>query len=168
MDIYELLNKRISVRKYSDTYVEKNIVEKIMRGVIISPSACNLQPWRFIVISNDVLKKKLLPNWSWATEAPYMVVACGIHEKAWKRPFDGKDHTDIDIAIAMENLILLATEEGLGTCWICCFDEKIVSEALNLPEGMEPIALTPLGYPEENDDWVRNRKDFTEIVEWRD
>ena len=166
MNIYELLNKRISVRKYLPDDVDAAIVERILEGVRMSPSACNLQPWHFIVVRDKELKEQVADNWKWAAEAPYIIVACGRRDKAWVRACDNKNHVDVDIAIAMQNLVLLATEEGLGTCWICAYDVEQVRKALNLEGDLEPIVMTPLGFPQT---WEKERirKDIKDIVEWR-
>lgn len=68
-------------------------------------------------------------------------------DKAWKRG-DGKTYVDVDVTIAMDHLILAATAEGLGTCWIAAFKPKVIKEVLNIPNNIEPLVLTPLGYPE--------------------
>lgn len=167
MSIYDLLKKRISVRKYLPGGVEIEVIRRIMEGVNISPSARNLQPWHFIVITDQKLKDDLFPDRKWAAEAPYVVVACGDESQAWVRPTDGKNHVDIDIAIAMENLVLLATEEGLGSCWICYFDPDAVTRVLDLPKNLKPIAMTPLGIPAINEDKPHVRKELSDIVEWR-
>jgi len=166
MNIYELLNKRISARQYLPDGVQRAVIERILEGVRISPSACNKQPWHFIVVQDKMLKEQVAGGWKWAAEAPYIVVACGRREEAWVRACDEKNHVDVDIAIAMQNLVLLATEEGLGTCWICAYDVEQVKEALKLPVDLEPIAMTPLGVPKT---WEKERirKDIKDIVEWR-
>ena len=91
-------------------------------------------------------------------------MACGNHQISWKRN-DGKDHCDIDVAIAVEHIMLAATELGLGTCWVCNFDAKMCAEILNLPKEWEPIAIIPIGY---SDTAVveKKRKPIDEIVEY--
>jgi len=72
----------------------------------------------------------------------------------------------VDVAISMEHIVLAATEEGLGTCWICAFDPASVRKTLGLPAEMEPVAMTPLGYPA-TDPLPRKRKSLDEIVTWK-
>ena len=75
-------------------------------------------------------------------------MACTNHEESWHRRADNKDPADIDIAIAVEHLCLAATEQGLGTCWVCNFDASQCSTVLGLPEYIEPAVLIPVGYAE--------------------
>lgn len=73
-------------------------------------------------------------------------MACANHAEAWHRQNDGKDHADIDTAIAIDHLTLAAAEQGLGTCWVCNFDARQCAEILGLSAEFEPVALIPLGY----------------------
>ncbi len=97
-----------------------------------------------------------------------LIVACGDHRLAWKRR-DGKDHCDIDVAIAVDHMTLAAAEIGLGTCWICSFDVPRCAKLLNLPANLEPIALLPIGYPAETkspDRHTTERKPLEQITTW--
>ena len=82
----------------------------------------------------------------WFADAPACVVACADHTRSWHRPNDGKDHADIDVAIAVDHLTLAAAEVGLGTCWVCNFDAKRCAAILHLPADVEPVVLVPMGY----------------------
>ena len=95
------------------------------------------------------------------------IVACEDHSQSWKRGSDGKDHADIDVAIAVEHICLAAAEQGLGTCWVCNFDVARCKEVLNLPENIEPAVIIPLGYPEREEQFAeseKKRKGAEEIV----
>ena len=74
-----------------------------------------------------------------------IICGCAIPNKAWVRS-DGKNYSDVDVAIAMDHLVLAATDVGLGSCWIAAFDPASAREVLGLPDSVEPIAFTPLGY----------------------
>jgi len=150
MDFYEVLRTRRSIRKYKRAPVEEEKLERILEAVRIAPSAANFQPWHFIVVKDESVKHALKEAYGreWFTAAPVIVCACGEPAKAWVRR-DGKSYVDVDVSIAFEHLILAAAAEGLGTCWIGAFDPAAVRKALGLPEGIEPIAMTPLGYPDE-------------------
>lgn len=165
MTIYELINARYSVRKYDDKPVPGAVIERILEAARLAPSAANYQPWHFFVVTNEATRKALFPNerQAWISGAPVVLVACSYPGAGWKRSYDGKNHADIDIAIAMEHVMLAATAEGLGTCWICAFDPAVARQVLNLPPDMEPVAITPLGY---SLDTLRpkNRKALGEIV----
>jgi nitroreductase len=104
----------------------------------------------------------------WFREAPCIIIICGDHSQSWKRK-DGKDHSDIDIAIAVDHMTLQATELGLGTCWICAFDSELCSKLLKLPSNLEPTVILPVGYPLDSADPDRHgsaRKPLEEIVSY--
>jgi len=148
MDIYEIMKKRRSVRSYKSVPVEEEKLRRILDAALWAPSAANRQPIYFVVIQNEKIKQQLKKayNEEWFYTAPVIICACSIPEKAWKRS-DGKNYADIDATIAMDHLILAATAEGLATCWIAAFKTPLVKSILNLPPGIEPVALTPVGYP---------------------
>jgi nitroreductase len=101
---------------------------------------------------------------AWFTQAPVIICACAIPAQGWVR-VDGKVYTDVDVAIAMDHLILAATDLGLGTCWIADFDPDAAREILRLPEGVEPIAFTPLGYPEGQQP-AKKRRPLSDLVRY--
>lgn len=150
MEFYEVLKKRRSIRKYKTLPVEQDKLDRILGAARIAPSAKNLQPWHFIVIKDEGIKLRLKEAYGqdWFVNAPVIVCVCGEPAKAWIRR-DGKSYLDVDIAITFEHLILAAAAEELGTCWIGAFDPAAVKRVLGLPGGIEPIAMTPLGYPDE-------------------
>lgn len=168
MSINDLVKKRYSLRKYKDQVVEKETIKEILEVTRQAPSAVNFQPWHFIVVTDEELKAEIAETYNreWLKKAPVIIVACGDHNESWKRE-DGKDHCDIDVAIAVDHLTLAAAELGLGTCWVCNFDVKTCKEVLELPEHIEPMALIPLGYPINSDVREKKRKPFDEIVTWR-
>ena len=153
MEFLELVKKRHSVRKYLAKEVEKEVIDYILECARLAPSAGNNQPWFFYIAKSEeaieIVKKSYSRNWVIDGSAPVYIIACGDKSQSWKRSYDKKDHVNIDIAIAFEHICLAAADKGLGTCWICHFDPSVVKEKLNLPENMIPIAITPLGYPDE-------------------
>lgn len=168
MNFKELVKTRYSVRKYKDRVVEKEIIEGVLDIMRNAPSAVNYQPWQFIVLTSPEIRGKIAETYpvSWIKDAPVIIVACGDHSKSWVRE-DGKDHCDIDVAIAVDHLSLAAAEVGLGTCWVCAFDKVKCSEILELPDHLEPVVIIPMGYP--LDEAIRNkkRKSLDEVVSWR-
>lgn len=164
-----LSEKRYSVRDYADTPVSKQQIEKLLDTVRLAPSAVNRQPWTFIVATEQKIKEQLHGCYSreWFQSAPVYIVICGDHSTSWKRPSDGKDHCDIDIAICTEHLCLAATEMGLGTCWVCNFDARKCADILSLPDHIEPIVIVPIGYAKECFHTPeKNRKPLTELIRW--
>jgi nitroreductase len=148
MDFLELAKKRYSVRAYKSDPVEDDKLQKILEAARLAPTACNAQPFQFIVVHTKGREVELrrIYSASWFVQAPIVICACGIPGDSWCRQ-DGKNYCDIDVTIAMDHLILAATELGLGTCWIGAFNPDAAREVLGLPSDVEPIAFTPLGYP---------------------
>ena len=148
MELTKGIFERRSIRKYKNTPVPRESLEKIMEAVNMAPTACNRQPFKFFLISNSALRAEIGKSYykSYLAEAPYVVVVAGDENGAWHRP-DGESIASVDCAIALDHFILAATAEGLASCWICAFDRAIVDKALALPEkGLRPIAMTPLGF----------------------
>jgi len=166
----DLARKRFSVRSYEKRHVEREKLLQVIEAARISPSACNFQPRHFIIFNDEEAKKNLCTVYSgkWLQEAPAIIVVCGDHSKSWKRA-DGKDHCDIDTAIAIDHMTLAAADLGLGTCWICAFDAKKCHKLLDLPPELEVIALLPIGYPAVTADINRfdeRRRSIDEILDW--
>jgi len=168
MDFKTLISNRYSVRSYLPKEVEEEKLIKILEAGQIAPSAVNFQPWHFIVVRESENREKFseIYHRDWFKEAPVYIIVCGDHEQAWKRKEDGKDHTDVDAAIAIDHMTLQAVELGLGTCWICNFYVEKCKEFFNLPDHIEPIAILSLGYPNDDKIPVKKRKALEEIVHW--
>jgi nitroreductase len=167
MNLLELAKKRYSVRSYLDKEVEKEKLLQVLEAGRLAPSAVNFQPVHFIVITEEQEKQKLYEVYQrgWIKEAPVIIVACGDHRTSWKRK-DGKDHCDIDVAIAVDHMSLAAVDLGLGTCWVCAFDAKLCHELLGLPDYLEASVLIPLGYPKGDRITEATRKNIEELVSW--
>jgi nitroreductase len=170
MELYTAIKDRRSIRRYKSLPVEEEKLERILESARIAPSAGNRQPWHFIIIKDNDVKKQLKEagfyisqrETEWLYNAPVIIGIFGEASKSWVRK-DGKDYRDVDTSIAFEHLVLAATAEGLGTCWIGAFDPDAAKSILGIPDGIEPIAFTPLGYPDEFPS-ARPRKDFIEII----
>jgi len=170
MDFLDLAKKRYSCRGYDTKPVEDDKLNLILEAGRVAPSAVNHQPWHFIVIRDKENLKIIHPVYhrDWYKKAPCLIIICGDHNQSWIRK-DGKDHCDIDIAIAVDHITLQATELGLGTCWVCNFDKDLCIELLNLPQNLEPIVIIPLGYPLDSKNPNRHkeeRKPIGEIVSY--
>lgn len=167
MQFNQLIRNRFSVRKYKKTEVEKDKLIQILDAGRLAPSAVNFQPWHFIVVKEpaNIEKVHSVYRREWFKSAPVIIIVCSDRLQSWKRGNDGKDSSDIDVAIAVDHMTLQATELGLGTCWVCNFDAKTCSELFRLPQHVEPVVLLPLGYPDEPVK-EKNRKPLEEIVHW--
>ena len=148
MSFLELASKRYSGRAYKDDPVEEEKLQQVLEAARLAPTACNLQPFQFIVIHTKGKEAELkrIYSASWFVEAPIVICACGIPSQSWVRQ-DGKNYCEVDVTIAMDHLILAATDLELSTCWIGAFNPDAAREMLGLPDNVEPIAFTPLGYP---------------------
>ena len=166
MDFHELAKSRRSIRKYRAQPVEAEKLLRVLEAARAAPSAGNRQPWHFVVIRDQATRKLLKQTYDrdWFYGAPVIICACGGPSISPART-DARDFRDIDVAIAMDHLVLAAAAEGLGTCWIGAFDPEPLRRIIGIPDGIEPIVLTPLGYPDESP-LGRERRKIDEIVHW--
>jgi len=165
-----LMGERYSCRDYDSRRIPgRDLLGAVLDAARIAPSACNRQPWIFLVAEGDEAREVMSRAYSreWIKTAPAFIIAIGDHDIAWHRPYDGKDHTDVDLSIAIEHICLAATALGLGTCWVCNFDPTVITEAYGLPSNLEPVAIIPIGYPAEGSAIpAKNRKTHDEIIRW--
>jgi nitroreductase len=168
MKFSELIMKRSSVRKFRNQPVEKRKLEKVLEAARMAPSAVNYQPWHFVVVQDPQNLEKIRKTYprDWFKTAPVVIMACADHSQSWKRGVDGKDFADIDVAIAIDHLMLQAAEMELGTCWVCNFDTQRCAESFKFPGYVTPVALIPIGYPEDDNIPEKKRKPLEEIVHW--
>ncbi len=158
--VMDIIKKRRSVRSYLDKPVENEKIEKVIEAARLAPSACNSQCWRFIVVRDKEVLRQLVEKGlekipvknKWARTAPVIIVACAelnflTHRLGAK--ISAIDYYLLDMGCAIEHLILMATELGLGTCWIGWFKEKSIRKLLKIPKKTKIVALITLGYPEE-------------------
>ncbi len=166
MDFLELAKQRYSVRAYKSDPVEDEKLQKVLEAARLAPTACNLQPFQFIVIHTKGREAELrrIYSDSWFVQAPIVICACGMPSQSWIRS-DGKNYWEVDVTIAMDHLILAAADLGLGTCWIGAFNPDAAREVLRLPNDVEPIAFTPLGYPDDQPGY-KGRKTINELVKY--
>lgn len=168
-EFYDLVCRRYSCRGYDAL---RPVTDEQVRAVVetaqLAPSACNRQPWTFVAVrSLDARTAMLAKSRPAFIEAPVLLVAIGLHDQAWHRPSDNKDHTDVDVSIAVEHICLAASSMGLATCWVCSFDVDAVRNVLDLPDNAEPVALIPLGYPSALSQVpAKTRKPLDEILKW--
>lgn len=171
VDVFEAIQRRRSARAYASTPVPSEKLMKILEAGRLAPSASNIQPWHFVVVTESEKRKKLAETGAFAkflAESPVVIVGCG-DEKASPKWYT------VDVAIALQNMVLTATSEGLGTCWVGSFNEVKVKEMLKIPENFRVVALLALGYPREKLDltgkvlhFVRQRKSLKKIVSIED
>jgi len=162
----DLIEKRKSIRSYKPQDVEEEKLNYILQAFRKAPSAKNLQPWKLIIVKD---KKKISDlsiacnNQTFLSEAPILIVACAKEDEAYGVMGGYMNSYPVDIALALEHLILAATEKGLGTCWIGAFKEKLVKDLLDVPDNVRVVAITPVGYPA-TEGRTRGRKPISKIV----
>lgn len=169
MEIYQVFQERRSVRKYKPDPVPAEKLGRIFEAARIAPSWSNQQCWRFMVIADPETKKALagsLPHRNPAKRAvgetaPLVLVLCADPEGSGIQ--DGKDYYLLDAGLTLQQLMLAAHAEGLGTCWVAWFDEEKARAACAVPAHYRIVAMTPLGVPKSQPS-ARPRKKMDEIV----
>jgi nitroreductase len=164
MDFRELARARYSCRGYRDDPVEEEKLATVLEAARMAPTASNRQAFRLYVIPTAGRQEELRAIYGrdWFARAPLVIGIAGHPAKSWVRK-DGRNYVDVDCAIVMDHLILQAADLGLGTCWIAAFDPPAARRLLDLPPDWEPIAFTPLGYPDDAGR-PKSRKPLDELV----
>jgi len=177
METLEAIKKRHSIREYNlNKKVEQEKLNKILEAAISAPSGMNRQPWHFLVVQTEknrkkVLEANLLVN-KWMNTAPVIIIAL-----ADSKAFYGRESEKtylFDVGLAVENLLIAATDLGLGTCVTIGFDEKKLREGLKISDRYIPIVVIALGYEAENKiieplikgitHSINKKKNFEEVV----
>jgi len=174
MSFLSLVNKRYSLRTYSEKPVPRHMIDNCLEAARLAPSACNSQPWRFIVVEDTELKKKLgdaafgsISRFNhFAFKAPVLVLIVSERTK-FSAKFGSivkkKNFSLIDIGIAAEHFCLQAAEQGLGTCMIGWFHEKNIKKLLSIPRFRRVELMISLGYPTDENVPAKNRKTINEM-----
>ncbi len=160
-NFFELVSNRQSVRKYSGKKVEKEKIQQCIEAARLAPSACNSQPWTFIVVDEPVLSKKvakatyspIIAFNKFAKHSTVMIAIVIERPKSIAQIGDAikdREFPLIDIGIAAEHFCLQATDLGLGTCMIGWFNEKKIKSLLNIPANKRIGLCISVGYPAEN------------------
>lgn len=169
MELNEAIKKRRSIRAYKTQDVPGEVVEKLVEAASFAPSAGNIQPWKFVVTRKVEVKKKLAQaaRQAFIEEAPVVIVICADETRAeMGYGFRGKTLYCIqDTAAATQNIVLTAFSLGLGTCWIGAFDEGQARNAVNAPQNMRPVAIIPVGYPNESPAHIK-RRPISQIIHY--
>ena len=168
MDVENVIKKRRSVRSFKPDPISEEDLRKLLDAARWAPSAGNCQPLEMVVVEKEETKKRLATaalDQSFIAEAPVILVFCANLPRTERRY--GKRGTDLysiqDTAASVQNVNLIAHELGYATCWIGAFDEGEVSEVVNTPEEVRPLALVPIGKPDE-DPVAPKRRELEDIV----
>ena len=166
MNVFTAISTRRSIRQYHPTPISDAQLSRILEAGRLAPSAANRQPWHFLVVTDAAVRQHMgrhVYQRDWFAEAPVILVVCVDPRDAWVRD-DGEAFGAIDATIALQTMILQATEEGLGTCWIGAFNEPAARRILHVPEPIRIIAMTPIGYAKEEKPPVSDRKDLSTLL----
>ncbi len=148
MDVFDAITHRHSTRGYTDQPVSDDDLARVLEAGRSAPTAANKQPFRILVVHTRGREEELARVYGrrWFTQPPLVLGVVAVPSEAWRR-MDGKSYADVDATIVMDHVVLAATAVGLGTCWIAAFDPQAAREVLGLPDDVDLVALTPLGYP---------------------
>ncbi len=162
----EAIKTRRSIRRYKETPVPENLLKEVLNAARLAPSADNAQPWKIIVVRDEQAKQRVTQacnSQRFMVQAPVILVVVGIPDEAFQMVGGYMSSHVIDASIALDHLTLAAHSLGLGTCWIAWFKEEKVKDVLGIPEDVRVVALTPLGYPDEDPERPP-RKNLEELV----
>lgn len=167
-DVIAAILERRCIRSFKDDPVPRATVGRLIDAARWAPTAGNLQPWQFYVVYDDKKKREIAQaayNQRFVGYAPVVIIVCTQPEiSAAKYGERGTNLYAIqDSAAAAQNIMLAACGYGLGTCWVGAFNENMLIEALNLPPGVLPVVIIPVGYPDEENK-APARRPVEEIV----
>lgn len=186
MEFKELVSKRYSCRKYKDKPVEREKIDRCLESARRAPSACNSQPWEFVVLDEDK-KRDQVANAAasgaytfskFIKEAPVLILVLADKGSFMSKAGSFVRNTQfylMDIGIVCQNLVLQATEEDLGTCYVGWINTKKIKKTLGIPKKTEIPLLISMGYPQKSykdKDPIRrragaeNRKPMDKIVSY--
>ncbi len=157
MDFSQLVKVRQSDRRYTPQAVEADKIDLCIEAARLAPSACNSQPWRFIVVDDAALRAEIADSAAsmgmngFVRQAP-VIVAVVLEKMSLTAAIGSvirdKEFSLLDIGIAVSHFTLQAADLGLGTCIVGWFNERRVRKALGIPRGKRIPLLITLGYPE--------------------
>ena len=165
MNFLELAKERYSVRKFKNNEVELDKLEKILRAAQLSPTACNFQPQRLLILNTTESLNKLKECTPYHFDAPLVILVCYDKTVSWKRKYDGHDSGEVDASIVTTQMMLEIAELGLGSTWVGSFNPEMVKTLYNLPENFIPVSILPIGYPDTEPNSPHNmRLELNKIV----
>jgi nitroreductase len=155
MDFLELAERRVSVRGYRETPVEEEKLAYVLEAARMAPTGGNRQSFQLVVMHTQGRQEEMqrIYGKEWFAQAPIVICACGAADYS------------MNIGIVIDHLIMAATEQGLGTCWIGAFDRAAVREIVGLPDDVEPLILATLGYADD-EGRPKQRKPLEELVRY--
>jgi nitroreductase len=174
----EQIKMRRSIRKYTDRPVEDEMLVKVLEAGILAPSGSNTQPWHYIVVKSEEMRRKLAEvshNQKWMISAPINIVCVADLRSRIKGDIDlfideNSSQEELkmiirDTSISIEHIVLEASELGLGTCWVAWFTQEEIRPILKIPSDKYVVAVLTIGYADEVPE-ARPRKKIQEILHY--
>jgi nitroreductase len=168
MEFFEVIKNRRSIRSFKKQALPQDVINQLIDAARLAPSAGNAQSWAFVLATEQKTKQALAAaafNQTWLEGAAAVFVVCADMNRA-EASYNERGRTLYclqDTSAAVENILLAATALGLGACWMGAFYEDEVAKVVNAPVGMRPVALIPVGYPDESPR-ARSRRPAGEVV----
>lgn len=164
MSVESVIRDRYSVRKFKKSPIEPEKLEKLLDVARLAPTAANRQPNKVYVVQTPEALEKLARA-AKIFDCPLALIFCTDEAAVWTRG-DGAATTDIDASILTDETMLLATELGLGTCWICAFQPEIIRAEFGMPAGLKPVNILAIGYSDQPApaDRLEKRKPLGELL----
>lgn len=147
MSFMELAEKRYSVRKFDERPIPEEVLQTILRAGQLAPTACNLQPQRVLVLQSQESLQKLAQCTRCTFGCKAALVVCYDQSISWKRRFDGQDSGWVDASIVIDQMMMAAAEQGVGSTWVMYFDPAALREQFAIPEQLVPVSMLVMGYP---------------------
>jgi len=170
MDVFQAVKERRSIRSFLRKDIPEDVLPRLIDALRWAPTAGNLQSRKFFFIRDERTKKQIAVaalNQDFLSTAPVVVVGCADSSIGIRYGRRGIELYSIqDVAVSVMAMMLVAFENGLGTCWVGAFQEAEVSKILDLPENLRPVAIIPVGYPEKIPK-PPSRLSVKELVEFR-
>ena len=180
MEFSEVIKVRHSCRSYLSDEIPVEVLDDIIKAGLRAPSAQNRQPWRYIIVQDKAMIKKIAfhsivgaTNF-FLKNAPVVIVACGDTESSLR--FNGKDYYLVDVAVSFQQMMLTGWNHGIGSCWLAAFNEKALKKLLDIPDNLMVVGLSPFGYPKDKNFYSKmisffakskNRKPKDEVVVYK-
>lgn len=168
MEYSELIKNRYSCRKFEDRPVEEEKIAKLLEAADLAPTACNRQPHRILVLTDREQLKRVDECTRFGFAAPLNFLFCYDKDVSWHRHKDNVDHGIIDTAIAKTHMMLAAADMGLGTTWVCAFDEQKARELFDVPGTYVIEGFLPTGYPAEEASEMHGKREGIEVISFRE
>ena len=157
MNVHEAIQKRLSIRRYSDASIPAEHLDILFKALQFAASGNNSQNWEFVFVKDPGIKQRLVPacsNQRFVKDCDYFIAGAADPTLKWHM---------VDITIALAQFALQAVELGYGTCWIGAFDEVGVKQVLNIPTDKKVVICMTLGLPT-GKHVPRGRKTLEEII----